>query len=169
MKERGLRDLALEGFSTDSIVFASSADMRYRRQTWELSVPTPHSVSSPEEIQKIAEDFHTIHKRTYGYEMRDDDVMAVNLRFAAIGEVPKIKVKKRTIANKNSGKDLQVSLRKVFSEGNYVDYTVFDRTRLIPGNIVQGPAIIGEYGSTTVIPRDMKASIDAYDNIIIEG
>ena len=169
MKQHSLRDLAVEGFPKDKVMFTSSADMRYRGQTWELSVPTPYNVSSQEDLHKITEDFHAIHKRTYGYEIRDDDVMAVNLRFAAIGEVPKIKVKKRTLAKKNLCEGAQVSLRKVFSEGNYVDYAVFDRGRLVPGNIVQGPAIISEYGSTTVIPRNMKASVDAYDNIIIEG
>ncbi len=168
IKSRGTRDLAVEGFSQDKVLFASTADMRYKGQTWELTVPTPHAVRSPQDIQRIAEDFHAIHKRTYGYDMKDEKVIVVNLRAAAIGEVPKVRMKKRASENEKLSSEARTSFRNVFMGGTHIEYQVFDRTRLVSGNALEGPAIIEEYGSTTVIPPGMKARIDSYDNIIID-
>lgn len=168
IKSRGTRDLAVEGFSQDKVQFVSTADMRYKGQTWELTVPTPHAVRSPQDIQRIAEDFHAIHKRTYGYDMKDEKVIAVNLRAAAIGEVPKVRMKKRASENEKPSSEARTSFRNVFMGGTHIEYQVFDRTRLVSGNALEGPAIIEEYGSTTVIPPGMKARIDSYDNIIID-
>jgi N-methylhydantoinase A len=168
IKSSGTRDLAVEGFSQDKVLFACTADMRYKGQTWELTVPTPDAVRSPQDIQRIAEDFHAIHKRTYGYDMKDEKVIAVNLRAAAIGEVPKVRMKKRASENEKPPSEARTSFRNVFSGGTHIEYQVFDRTRLVSGNALEGPAIIEEYGSTTVIPPGMKARVDSYDNIIID-
>ena len=38
----------------------------------------------------------------------------------------------------------------------------------MPGNIIKGPAIIEEYGSTTLILPGMEAEIDQFSNIILK-
>jgi len=168
IKNRGTKDMAVEGFSQDNVLFTSTADMRYRGQTWELTVPTPGVVRSPQDLERIAQDFHAIHKRTYGYDMKDEQVVIVNLRTAAIGEVPSVRMKKRTSESENTSSAARTDSRQVFSGGRHIEYQIFDRTRLVSGNTVVGPAIVEEYGSTTVIPPDMRARVDSYDNIIID-
>jgi hypothetical protein len=44
----------------------------------------------------------------------------------------------------------------------------YDRTALLAGNRLEGPAIVHQYDSTTVVPPGLKASIDGYGNIVIE-
>jgi N-methylhydantoinase A len=49
------------------------------------------------------------------------------------------------------------------------EYTtsVYDRTDLMYGHRVHGPAIIGEYSATTLVPPDFVCDVDAYGNLVL--
>ena len=52
--------------------------------------------------------------------------------------------------------------------GGFVAATLYDRAKLRPGNVVEGPAIIDQMDTTTVVPPAMIATVDAYLNFILE-
>ncbi len=60
--------------------------------------------------------------------------------------------------------------RRAFSaaRGEFVAMTVYDRYRLEPGARLDGPAIVEERESTTVVPDGAVVAVDAYRNLIIE-
>ncbi|MFT3687899.1 MAG: hypothetical protein QM789_02555 [Paenirhodobacter sp.] len=53
--------------------------------------------------------------------------------------------------------------------GDHVETALYQRDLLRPGNIVPGPAIIDQMDSTTVVPPGMRATVDAYRNLILEA
>jgi N-methylhydantoinase A len=55
----------------------------------------------------------------------------------------------------------------VYFERDFVDTPIFDRQRLQPGDCLDGPAIVEEFGSTTVIFPGLQARVDDYANLIL--
>jgi len=58
--------------------------------------------------------------------------------------------------------------KPVMFDDQWMEASVFDRSRLLPGNELAGPAIVHEYSATTVLPPGCKARVDEYSNLVIE-
>ena len=54
-----------------------------------------------------------------------------------------------------------------FREKGFIDTPVFDREKILPGNVIQGPCIIEQIDSTIVIPPDFFGTVDGYFNVIM--
>lgn len=166
MMKEAIGHLANEGFAENEIIFGGTSDMRYAGQAWELNVSVPIELPSEEHLQKIARDFHEIHKRTYGYSLEGEDVIFVNLRLSAIGKIATLKFREEPLGIDTSQKAFKGS-RDVFIDGNFIKCALYDRAKLAPGSSVIGPAIIEEYAATTLVPNKKIARIDKFRNIII--
>ena len=58
--------------------------------------------------------------------------------------------------------------RPVWFDDGWVEVPVYARSQLRPGDRLEEPAIVEEYGSTTVVFPGWAARIDAHDNIVME-
>lgn len=165
------KDLKKENINEDSIIFKGTSDIRYAGQSWELNIPVPIMVNSNKNLLEIKHDFNNKHKKTYGYNLKDENTVLVNIRLSAIGSIPKAvfasssKHKRKTVSIIN---DAYKGNREVFFNNSFIHCPIYDRDELYTGNIIAGPAIIEEYGSTTVVLNNQKAFIDELKNIIIE-
>ena len=168
MIKEAIGHLADEGFTENEIIFGGTSDMRYAGQAWELGVSAPIELSSEEYLQKIARDFHELHKRTYGYSLEDEDVTFVNLRLSATAKIPTLKFQEEPLGNDTSQKALKGN-RDVFIDENFIKCPLYDREKLAPGSSVTGLAIIEEYAASTLVPTKKIARIDKFRNIIIEA
>jgi len=168
MKKEAIENLAEEGFEKENIVFKGTSDMRYAGQAWELNIPVPINLYSENEFLKITKEFNRIHKRTYGYILKDGEVVFVNLRLSAIGLIPKIDINLKLPMGENATNYAYKGDRKVFFNNKFIGCPIYDRSKLMPGNIIKGPVVIEEYGSTTTVSCNRKVSIDKLKNIIIE-
>lgn len=168
MKKEGVHSLTEEEYSYRDIIFTGNADLRYAGQFWELNVPVPVQISSPRELEKIARDFHEMHERTYGYSLKNVNVVFVNFRLSAMVISPALEYEEEP-PGRDSSKEGLKGTRKVFFEEGPVDSLIYDREKLAPGSVIKGPAIIEEYASSTVIPSKNVARIDKFRNIIIES
>jgi N-methylhydantoinase A len=72
------------------------------------------------------------------------------------------------IKEKGTAKEALVGTRDVYFEGSFVKTPIYDRLKLGLDAKVDGPAIIEETNSTTVIPPEASAIVDTYGNVIIE-
>ncbi len=160
LKQKGLEDLVEEGYPEERIIFESFLDMRYRGQSYEITVPFK---------EKYEEEFRKKHLDLYGYENRDRDVEIITLRLRARvfrGEIdiPEEEVK----TNKLSPGAFLGQADVVFSSKKW-STNLFDRSRLRYGNSIEGPAIILEYSSTTVVPPQALLKVDSIGNLIIHS
>ncbi|MHA1589142.1 MAG: hydantoinase/oxoprolinase family protein [Candidatus Njordarchaeales archaeon] len=166
LETKGIGILKREGVSEDRIVIHRFADMRYWAQGYELLVPISRPIDE-KEIRKLRERFHEVHEKTYGYSMRDEEIEIVNIRVECIGLLskPVIRPSKRKITTRVSPHDY----REVFFEGinDFIKTPVFLREKLCPGFEYEGPAIIEQYDSTTVVYPGWRFLVDEYENIII--
>jgi len=90
------------------------------------------------------------------------------VRIRAIGETEKPELKKFNLVSEKVPEGALLEKRKVYFDGKWIETSVYDREKLLPGNRIEGAAIVVEYSSTTVIPPFAKAFVDEYKNLIIE-
>src|SRR5205814_4904260 len=96
--------LKSEGFKRSEIESADFVDLRYRGQSYELTVPlAPH----------FLETFHDVHDRRYGYANRGRPVEVVNVRTTFIGRTLKPKLTK---AARQRGKPASIDSQLIWMD-----------------------------------------------------
>ena len=76
-------------------VLLRQADVRYRRQAYELTVPIADGAITRATLDDLAKAFHAKHEQTYGHANRAEPVQLVNLRLTAIGRLPDLVLAQR--------------------------------------------------------------------------
>ncbi len=158
LERKGIEDLLKEGIEEKNIFTERLLDMRYAGQSYELIVRW--SGKNP----RI--DFEREYERLYGYRMEDRKVEIVNIRVRVIGITEKPPFKE--FEKKDTLKDAFLFKRRVFFNYEWIDTPVYNREKLNHGTYLEGPAVIVEYSSTTVVPPGYKLRVDKYNNLIIE-
>ncbi len=160
--------LAGEGVEASQRRVLRSLDLRYQGQSHELDVTVPAGALTPPLLASLQEQFHQAHARAYGYDAPEDPIELVNVRLTALGVSPKPQL--RTLPQSRG--DISAALkghRQVwFSEtSGFVSSPILDRLQLRWGDSVQGPAVIEELDSTTVIHPDYQARVDQHGNLLL--
>jgi N-methylhydantoinase A len=146
-----------------------SLDLRYRGQSHELTVAAPAGDLTPEDLERIQEQFHEAHARAYGYAAREDLVELVNVRLTAIGVSPKPRLKALPQGSGDFRGAVKGHRPVWFGEtSGFVPCPVVDRYRLRWGDRIAGPAVIEELDSTTVVHPDYLIVVDQYGNLLLQ-
>ena len=132
------------------------ADLRYRRQSFELTV----DASDPDEL---AENFHAAHDQRYGYRMDEEPVEVVNAR--VIATVP---VDKPELSEDEPPGEASPETRKVNFDGEWVEAAVFDRAEMGRGSRVEGPAIVEFAEATCAVRPGWSGSVDDVGTLVLE-
>jgi N-methylhydantoinase A len=155
---QGRKQMGAEGFSGGAIKTHRSLDMRYAGQSYELNVPfTGEFISA----------FHQAHEKRYGYFDRARACEVVNIRARFTGRTPKPALPKLRPGAPNPAAAL-VSKSQVLFQGHWKLTAIYDRSRLLAGNRIPGPAIVTEYSATSLIPPEWTCRVDRNGNLILE-
>ena len=165
MEAQGAEQLGREGFSGPSVVLIRSADMRYIRQSYELSVPVQGGALTGNDLAAITEDFHRLHEKAYGYARDTEAVEFVNLRVVTLGRLPEFRVKKRGARTQRALE--AVGTREVYFAGRTVRSPIYVRDLLPEGVEIHGPAIVEQMDSTILLLPGYRAVADRYGNLLI--
>ncbi|TFV62558.1 UNVERIFIED_ORG: hydantoinase/oxoprolinase family protein [Bacillus sp. AZ43] len=157
-----------EGFGPDEQRMQRTADLRYVGQAFEVRVPVADGELDAAAAEEVAQAFHAAHRQLYGYDFADDPRQAVewvNLRVSGIGPIRRPDIVR--LQPGEGGTDRAVTgSRRVFFD-DWVDTPTYDRTRLAPGDVVSGPAIIEEFGSTVPVHPGFAATVDHFGNLLL--
>ena len=153
----GQEELQAEGFKKREIQSTDFVDLRYRGQSYELTLKLEPN---------LTERFHQAHERRYGYANRGRSIELVNVRSTFIGRTKKPEFKKTP---KQRGRPVPVERQAVWIDHKRMRTSIYDRSTLGHGHVIKGPAIIGEYSSTTLIPPDFRCVVDGYLNLVLEN
>jgi N-methylhydantoinase A len=138
--------------------FVRSVDARYQRQSYELQVPVAEGRLDAAQLPAIAAAFHERHRQTYGHDNRSEPVQIVNLRLAAIGTIPPLRIRQETAPA--SSNPLKGRRHMWFRATERIEAVVWDRARMAAGSTVTGPAVIESLESTIIVPPGWVASMD---------
>ena len=166
LEAQGRETLGREGMAEAAMEFRRQADLRYVGQSHELTLPLTTEALGPAQLEQLLEQFHRTHDRAYGFSAPGEDVELVSVRLSAIGQIAKPALAPLA---KAAGEATAKGQRPVYfaeSEG-YVDCPVYDRYALGAGAIVQGPAIVEEIDSTTVVHPQYQVRVDDVGQMVL--
>jgi len=167
LEERTRATLAAEGFAPGDQRVVRGADLRYAGQAFEVRVPAPGGPVDAAFAAATAEAFHAAHRQRYGYAYPGDParpVEWVNLRVTGTGPVPTPSL---TRLAPGGGAPPRSGTRPV-RFGAWVETALHDRAHLGAGDVVAGPAVLEEFGSTVPVPPGFTARADAFGNLVLE-
>jgi N-methylhydantoinase A/oxoprolinase/acetone carboxylase beta subunit len=130
-----------------------SADIRYTGQSYELTVPW--------RTDNPAAPFHQEHQRVYGYSNPERAIEIVTIRVRARLHVQKPALRSQRPASRSSKKP---EVRRIYSAGVWRDTPVYARSSLVT-TAVRGPALILDYGSTTLVPTGWRFVVDKFGSL----
>jgi N-methylhydantoinase A len=158
-------DVLRQSAVTSDVSVTRSADARYVGQGYELTVPVPAGVVDAPTLAALRARFDDVYAARYGYSAPDQPVEVVTWKLSAVTGTPKIDLPRASPARSREARRGERSA--YFPErGGFVPTPVFDRYALEPGRVLNGPAIVEERESTTVLPPGVSAIVDEYANLI---
>ncbi len=156
-----IAQLAAADFNTEGLQGTAqrSADIRYRRQGYELNVPfesPAHAIAA----------FHRLHQQRYGFSDVRKPVEIVNLRLRMVATAePWSPAYQQPVSGDGSASCY--AERLIFFDGKLLPSRLYRREALVPGDTVLGPAMITEYTSATLLPPGCRAHVDGFRNLVI--
>jgi len=142
-------------------------DLRYVGQEFTLPIPVTPEQLAKADRNAIRGAFDALHEQRYAHAAQDEPVEIINVRLVALGRRSKLALPPLTKAGTLAPREVRPVL---FDNGGPVDCPVYDREKLKPGDKFEGPALVSEYASTTVIfPGDKCAVANTGELIITVG
>jgi N-methylhydantoinase A len=143
-------EMAADGVPKEAVRFERALDLRYSGQSYEITVPVD-AVDLPE----IGSRFHLGHRERYGHS---DESRAV--------EIVTVRVKELATSREDAGQ-AKIGERQVWFNG-MTTAAVYNRSLLMAGHEVVGPAVLVQMDSTCVVPPDWRGHTDRWGNLILE-
>jgi N-methylhydantoinase A len=160
MEDAARRQLEREGFGPDRQRMVRTLDLRYRGQAFELSVPAAGDAP----LAAVEDEFHRRHRGAYGHENREAAIELVNARLTAYGLVDRPAAAAHASGTRDRDEAL-VERRPVWLDGAARECPVWERERLPAGAHLPGPAIVEEFGATTVVLPGWAGTVDEHGNL----
>jgi N-methylhydantoinase A len=158
LSARGQREVEAERVAVDHIHVERFIDMRYQGQSYELTVPFS---------ERLAANFHDLHKSTYGYARDQASVELVNLRVRAVGYTDPPELFEQPLEGENTVTACIETRPVLFEDGEHA--TPFYRAEALrPGNLIAGPAVVVRADTTMLLGPSDSARVDGYENLLIE-
>jgi N-methylhydantoinase A len=158
LEERGRAEFATEGLEG---AVERSIDVRYAHQGYDLNVGWDGQ--SP---QAAFDAFHQLHKLRYGFSDQARPVEIVNLRLRMVAQGEPYTPMRRDPVPGN-GDAACYAKRNVFFDGHFLKSRFYSRDKLVPGDMIRGPAMITEYTAATVLPPGDTMRVDGFGNLVI--
>ena len=147
-----------------------SADMRYRKQGYEVNAPIPAGALDASRADEIRAAFENAYLEIYGHGMSHAPVEVVSWRLVVQGPRPVLVAPDAGAAITAEAEPPVKGSRPVYvpSFGGLRVLPVYDRRKLGPGSALKGPAIVEEGESTVVINEAARIEVDAMGNLRVE-
>jgi N-methylhydantoinase A len=156
MEDAAHEMLAASGIPPERRTLLRAADVRYRRQAYELTVPLAGGPITRGSLDGLATAFHEKHHLTYGHSNPAEPVQLVNLRLTAIGHLSPL-----ALAQPSDAAAARRRMRKVwFAETGYAPCPVHWRSGLADGEVLPGPVIVQAVDTTIVVPPGWIATVE---------
>jgi N-methylhydantoinase A len=167
LERQGREAIAGTSAKPRTVVVKRAADMRYVGQEHAVAVDLALRLFVREDRAGIKRAFDAMHAQRYGTSAPDEPAEIVSLRSTVTGALskPKLNIIKR--GKPAPERAAMRGKRPVYFDGRFRMTDIYDRALLLTGNRIDGPALIEEYASTTVLwPRD-RLRVDPYGSLHI--
>ena len=160
-----LKQSAEKYFRTDAnmadaeITYEDRIDLRYLGQEHSVTVPVTTETAT---VESILANFHDAHEKTYTFRLDDTPVEFVTYRLAASANVPRPVLNKLSAEGRSLEAARQDSRMVDFPEDGRHEAAVYARDKLPAGTLLNGPLIVEEATSTTLVHPGQKLRVDDF-------
>lgn len=166
LRDEGRRVLMAAGVDEDSVVFSYGVDARYEGQGNEITIWVDKGADWTVSMAEVQTMFEEEYRRIFGLAIPDVSIEVVTWRLAASAELPEVEPSLIAGGEVPDGGSV-VGRPVVFERGSLpVDTPVYRRDRLVPGTRFDGPAVVEERETTSVIRPGWSVEV-AHDGSLI--
>jgi len=168
MESEGEADVRRASASVGALTRQRGLDMRYVGQEHAVTVDVPLAAFENRDVAAIKAAFDAVHTLRYGYCSATEPAEIVSLRTSVTGHMPKPAATVPATADTRG--PAQPAIRPVYFSPalGWRDTPVYARDTLAAGTRIEGPALIEEYASTTVMLPGDRLTVDNFGNLVIE-
>jgi N-methylhydantoinase A len=168
LEREAIATLERDGIDAARIRIVREADVRYAGQSMEVRVAAPSGAINGSFIAGLIDTFHAAHLRTFGYNyVGTQKIELVNFCVSGFGLIERPQMPK--LAERSGATPARKSMRPVYFDGAFRDTPIYDRGALPPGFALAGPAVVEEFGSTTVVFPEQRLYVDPHGILIIRS
>ncbi len=160
-----IAELEAQGYTSD-IQITRALEMRYLGQNYELELQVDFERFSTETTEELWQAFHDAHKARFGFSIPGEIIEIVNYLATAVSLTPKPDL--RPIA-KATGAAVAVARRAIGFPGGRLEVPIYRREQLGAGHLIDGPAVIEEAASVTIVNPGQHLTIDRYGHLVIDA
>lgn len=169
LEDEGRQALLASGIPPEWIVFERAADMRYVGQEHAVAVRMPANAGDESARTEIKRRFDEAHELRYSHSAPEESADIVSLRVSAIGRLRKPHFAQIAQGQAMPPANSRRGARTVLFEGaGAIESPVYDREKLLQGNVIAGPAIIEEVASTTVVEPGDTATVNGFGHLVLQ-
>jgi N-methylhydantoinase A len=159
--------LMRDGIDSSRIRLVREADVRYAGQSMEVRVTAPGGAVDASFLAGLIGAFNAVHLKTFGYNYAGQQkIELVNLCVSGFGVIERPQLPKLVT---REGKPTAKGRRAVYFGSAFQETPVYDRASLPSGGRVNGPAVIEEFGSTTVVFPGQYLEVDPHGILVIRS
>ncbi|MGI9557527.1 MAG: hydantoinase/oxoprolinase family protein [Solirubrobacterales bacterium] len=159
-----------EGISAENVRLERQADLKYYPQSFYLTLPINDGEVTQEQLDELFASYHETHEREFGYSIPPHaaEVEIGQVRLVALGLIDKPTLSAADASANGSGPP---GKRQAYFEeyGGWMDVDAYVRDEMSPGATIEGPAVIDQFDSTTVLPPETSAKVDDYANLLVQA
>lgn len=170
---KSIEDDAIKSYKADNvnkkeITFSYFVDLRYRGQEHYVKIPLTENKLTKANLGKLIASFHKDHLKRYTFQL-DVPVELVNFHLVASVKVNKPLFPKLKAHTNSSARSALYDKRMVdYDAFGKMEANIYDREKLKPNMTINGPAIIAERSTSTVLPPKYNLKVDTWGNLIIK-
>jgi N-methylhydantoinase A/acetophenone carboxylase len=173
LQRQAIRDIRGEGFSMEGMIFRLELEMKFGGQVHALRANSPHlRIAKPEDVKAISEAFCQEFNGVYGSTAMfpEGGIEIRNFILHCILPQHKIELPSYPMAGEKVSKDAYKEERMAYWDEHrgFGKTPVLDQSKLKPGNVIDGPAIVECKDTNVVLEPGSKITVDQYLNVIIE-
>lgn len=158
--------LTQENVSATKQKVTYEVDVRYYRQGHEINLAIEEEDLHENGLEYIRKRFNHVHMQSYGFQM-EASIEIVNIRAIAIGLVDSSGLPTNASDQEDASGSIVNADHQAYFNGEFITSPIYDRKLLKPNNRIEGPAIIIQEDSTTLLLPNYVAEVDEYLNLII--
>jgi N-methylhydantoinase A len=168
LRAAGEADLLAQGFAATQLQFEYAVDLRYIGQGYELTIPLADVPRSVEALAELRRHFDEAHAALTGHAAPDERVELVNVRVTSVAVVPQASIATSALRPvQRNGKP--IGMRDVYLGERFVSTPIYNRQHMEADAVVQGPAILVQDDSTTVVHPGQTARVVDFGQIEIRS
>ncbi|HEX6511218.1 MAG TPA: hydantoinase/oxoprolinase family protein [Chloroflexota bacterium] len=174
LEQQGIDALRAAGIGSERAAFERAADMRYVGQEHAVAVSVPANVDSEDARGQIKAAFDAAHELRFSHSAPEEPAELVSLRVSVFGRLAKPELPRVAQGAADPPPGARRGSRDIvlesYAEGESkaVSHALYDRGKLLAGNVIHGPAVIEEAASSTLLGPGDRAEVDAFGQLVID-